>query len=53
MDGHPWDISPDGKRFLMIKPPASTGAAPAAAGPRRINIVLNGFKELKQRVPVK
>jgi serine/threonine protein kinase len=51
-NGTPWDISPDGKRFLMIKPPASTGAAPAAAGPRRINIVLNWFEELKQRVPV-
>jgi len=48
-----WDISPDGKRFLMIKPPASTGAAPTAAGPRKINIVLNWFEELKQRVPVK
>jgi serine/threonine protein kinase len=50
-----WDISPDGKRFLMIKPtPASTGATPAAAGSRpKINIVLNWFEELKQRVPVK
>jgi len=52
--GTPWDIHPDGKRFLMIKPPASTGAAPAAAGPRpKINIVVNWFEELKQRVPVK
>jgi eukaryotic-like serine/threonine-protein kinase len=48
-----WDISPDGKRFLMIKPPASTGAVPTAEGPRKINIVLNWFEELKQRVPVK
>jgi serine/threonine protein kinase len=48
-----WDISPDGKRFLMIKPPASTGAAPTAATPRKINIVLNWFEELKQRVPHK
>jgi serine/threonine protein kinase len=48
-----WDISPDGKRFLMMKPPASTGAAPEAAGPRKINIVLNWFEELKQRVPGK
>jgi hypothetical protein len=46
-----WDISPDGKRFLMIKPPqspASTGEAP-----RKINIVVNWTEELKQRVPVK
>jgi eukaryotic-like serine/threonine-protein kinase len=48
-----WDLSPDGKRFLMIKPPASTPAAPTAAGPQKINIVLNWFEELKQRVPVK
>ncbi len=47
----PWDISPDGKRFLMIKPSASTGAASEAAGPRKINVVLNWFEELKQRVP--
>jgi hypothetical protein len=46
-------ISPDGKRFLMIKSPASTGAAPSAAGPREISIVLNWLEELKQRVPVK
>ncbi len=48
-----WDISPDGKRFLMIKPPVSTGGVLEAAGPRKINIVLNWLEELKQRVPVK
>jgi len=54
-----WDITPDGKRFLMIKPAASAGAAstaekPATAPPRpKINIVLNWFEELKQRAPVK
>jgi Tol biopolymer transport system component len=51
--GTPWDIHPDGKRFLMMKEPVSTGAAPAAAGPRKINLVLNWTEELKQRVPVK
>jgi eukaryotic-like serine/threonine-protein kinase len=46
-----WDIHPDGKRFLMIKPP---GAAPSAEGsPQKINIVVNWFEELKQSVPVK
>jgi serine/threonine protein kinase len=47
-----WDISPDGKRFLMINPP---GAAPstAAAPQPKINIVLNWLEELKQRVPAK
>ena len=46
-----WDISPDGKRFLMMKESGSSESA--ARGPRRINIVLNWFEELKQRVPVK
>jgi serine/threonine protein kinase/Tol biopolymer transport system component len=47
----PWDISPDGKRFLMMKRLDSESSA--AGGPRRINIVLNWFEELKQRVPMK
>jgi Tol biopolymer transport system component len=47
-----WDLSPDGKRFLMTKPLASTSAASTAVGPRKINIVLNWFEELKERVPV-
>ncbi len=38
-----WDIAPDGKRFMMIK----AGAAESD----RINIVINWFEELKQRVP--
>ena len=49
--GTPWDIHPDGKRFLMIKPPGAT-SSPGQI-PRNINIVLNWFEELKQRVPVK
>ena len=44
-----WDISPDGKRFLMMK---ESSPASAGEGPRKINIVLNWFEELKQRVPV-
>ncbi len=40
-----WDISPDGKRFLMMK-------EAAAEDPRKINIVLNWFEELKERMPV-
>jgi len=31
----PWDISPDGRRFLMMKEMA------VSTGPRKINIVLN------------
>jgi eukaryotic-like serine/threonine-protein kinase len=41
-----WDISQDGKHFLMIKDAATET-------PHKINIVLNWFEELKQRVPVK
>ncbi len=46
-----WDISPDGKRFLMIKPPGAATSVEGSA--RRINVVLNWTEELKQRVPVK
>jgi hypothetical protein len=45
-----WDLNPDGKRFLMMKEVGPTGK-PAAEGPRKINIVLNWFEELKRRVP--
>ena len=41
-----WDVSPDGKRFLMMKDAGTTAST-------RINIVLNWFNELKQRVPKK
>jgi serine/threonine-protein kinase len=41
-----YDVSPDGQRFLMLKPSESTEAAPT-----QINVVLNWFEELKQKVP--
>jgi eukaryotic-like serine/threonine-protein kinase len=41
--GTAYDVSPDGQRFLMIK--ASEQA------PTQINVVLNWFEELKQKVP--
>ena len=41
-----YDVSPDGQRFLMLKP-ADTGES----APTQINIVLNWFEELKRRVP--
>ena len=47
-----WDIHPDGKRFLMIKPPTVAGSESTFAGPRQINIVLNWFEELKDWLPV-
>jgi Tol biopolymer transport system component len=48
--GNPWDIHPDGDRFLMIKPPPGVSAT-VATGPRKINIVLNWDEELKERAP--
>ena len=41
-----YDVSPDGQRFLMLKPSAAAEAAPT-----QINVVLNWFEELKQKVP--
>jgi len=52
VEGTPWDIQPDGKRFLMMKEVAPADK-PAAQAPRKINIVINWFEELKQRVPTK
>jgi Tol biopolymer transport system component len=48
----PWEISPDGKRFLMMKA-AGADATAGSKGPRKINIVVNWFEELKRRVPTK
>jgi serine/threonine-protein kinase len=50
-ESNPWDISPDGKRFLMMKEAGTSMST--EGGPRKINIVVNWFEELKQRVPVK
>ena len=41
-----YDVSPDGQRFLMLKPAESAETAPT-----QINVVLNWFEELKRRVP--
>ena len=48
-EGTPWDIHPDGDRFLMMK---ESGSDTTGGGPRRINVFLNWDEELKQRVPV-
>jgi serine/threonine-protein kinase len=42
-----YDVSPDGQRFLMLKPSDQE----QAVGPTQINVVLNWFEELKRRVP--
>jgi len=41
-----YDVSPDGQRFLMLKPAEQEQSAPT-----QINVVLNWFEELKQKVP--
>jgi serine/threonine-protein kinase len=41
-----YDVSPDGQRFLMLKPVETPASAPT-----QINVVLNWFEELKKRVP--
>jgi eukaryotic-like serine/threonine-protein kinase len=41
-----YDVSPDGQRFLVLKPVEQEQAAPT-----QINVVLNWFEELKQKVP--
>jgi serine/threonine protein kinase/Tol biopolymer transport system component len=41
-----YDVSPDGQRFLMLKPMEQAERAPT-----QINVVLNWFEELKQKVP--
>ena len=46
-----WDVSLDSKRFLMMKEAGAT--ASTGGGAPKINIVLNWFEELKQRVPAK
>ena len=46
----PWDISPDGKRFLMLRETAGDDPTQQVSEPK-INIVINWFEDLRQRVP--
>jgi serine/threonine protein kinase/Tol biopolymer transport system component len=48
---NPWDIHPDGKRFLMMKESTGDETTKETSRPT-INIIANWFEELKQRVPV-
>ena len=43
-----YSVTPDAQRFLMVKAPDQAEAALT-----QINVVLNWFEELKQKVPVK
>ena len=42
-----YDVAADGQRFLMIK------SSVPDPGAQQMNVVLNWFEELKQRVPVR
>ena len=44
-----YDITPNGEQFVMVFPADEADSGPAR---RQINIVLNWFEELKERVPV-
>ena len=46
-----YDITPDGKQFLVMLPPSET--ATGERGALQINVVLNWFRDLERRVPTK
>ncbi len=50
-EGRMHDIAPDGQRFLMLAEPGTARETGAAITPQ-INVVLNWFQELTERVPV-
>jgi hypothetical protein len=50
-EGNYVDLSPDGKQFVtLLLPPPPRDREPERA---QVNVVLNWFADLKQRVPVK
>ena len=50
LPGRMYDVSPDGRRFLMIKEIAGVDEVPPSA---RLILVQNWFQELKRLVPTK
>jgi len=44
--GRAYDVTPDGQRFVMIRPAA------ALSGPTHLSVVVNWFEELKALVPI-
>jgi eukaryotic-like serine/threonine-protein kinase len=44
----PWDVAPDGKRFLVAKELEISAASEA-----KLQVVVNWFEELRQKVPKK
>ena len=43
----PWDVAPDGKRFLVVKEPEAT------ASEAKLQAVVNWFEELLKKAPLK
>jgi WD40 repeat protein len=48
-----FDIMPDGKQFVVVLPFGQADTAEASQQKPQIQVVLNWFEELKQRVPVR
>ena len=46
-----YDVTPDGKQFVVMFPKSETSTGKSAAG--QVNVTLNWFEELKARVPTK
>jgi serine/threonine-protein kinase len=51
LGGRNYDVSPDGRRFLMLK--VAAAGASAQTPPARFTVVENWFEELKRLVPTK
>ncbi len=47
-----YDVTPDGKQFILVSPDASP-ADSARRATAQINVVLNWFEELNERVPLR
>jgi Tol biopolymer transport system component len=52
-DSTQWDVLPDGQRFIIRAPVGLVGQPDRVAPGQQIQVVLNWFEELKQRVPTK
>jgi hypothetical protein len=48
--GRPYDITPDGKQFLVMQRAVDSTTSERVV--QEINVVLNWFRELQERVPV-
>jgi Tol biopolymer transport system component len=48
-----FDIAPDGRRWVAVVDPTAPGSTQASGATLQMQVVLNWFEELTQRVPVK